>query len=306
VVAAVGVAMLVNPLALRVLHWGHPEDYLSAAALTAAAIAAVRDRPKLAGLLFGLALGSKQWSLLAAPLLLVAVRPHVRAFSVIALGVAVALYLPLAIGDSSRFVEITKDSADPQHAYRIIEPAPPDGLENATPLNVWWLVARPRLGHDAYGRPFRSRGVVPSVAAVGHGVTVLFAVLLAVLLARRRERDPADLLGVLALVFLLRSIFDPFAYDYHLFAFFVLLVTWEALRSTGPPVITLAAAIGIAVMLLPAPYSAPDVTRRATYEMVTFFAWALPLVYVLFKRSYATSVRNSGRPSESAVASNTS
>src|SRR5688572_24862337 len=54
-----------NPLTLRALEIGHPEELLGAALCIAAALAATRDRAVLAGVLLGLAVANKPWAVLA-------------------------------------------------------------------------------------------------------------------------------------------------------------------------------------------------------------------------------------------------
>ena len=69
-----GVALglcVANPLTLRALEIGHPEELLGAVLCVAAVLLAARDRPLWAGLLLGLAIANKQWALLAVgPVLL--------------------------------------------------------------------------------------------------------------------------------------------------------------------------------------------------------------------------------------------
>jgi hypothetical protein len=55
-----------NPITLRGLEFGHPEDLLGGCMCVAAVLLAARDRPLLAGLVLGLAIANKEWALLAA------------------------------------------------------------------------------------------------------------------------------------------------------------------------------------------------------------------------------------------------
>ncbi len=67
---AVGVC-LANPLTLRALELGHPEDLLGGVLCVAAVLFALRGRPLWAGLLLGAAIANKEWALLAVgPVLL--------------------------------------------------------------------------------------------------------------------------------------------------------------------------------------------------------------------------------------------
>jgi len=64
---------VINPVTFRALHWGHPEELLTAALCVGAVLAALRNRQIVAAVLLGLALASKQWAVLAVlPVLLAA------------------------------------------------------------------------------------------------------------------------------------------------------------------------------------------------------------------------------------------
>src|SRR5436190_956263 len=73
-----------NPITLRALDIGHPEELLGAALSAGAVLAALRGRPTWAGVLLGLAVANKAWALLAvgpAAAARAAVRPALRARS---------------------------------------------------------------------------------------------------------------------------------------------------------------------------------------------------------------------------------
>src|SRR5206468_12332940 len=76
--AMVGVALLLSPLAVRALHWGHPEELLGAALCVGAVIAAARGRWILAGIMLGCAIATKQWAALAVLPALIATPAPVR------------------------------------------------------------------------------------------------------------------------------------------------------------------------------------------------------------------------------------
>jgi hypothetical protein len=68
--AAVGVCVA-NPMTLQALELGHPEELLGACTCAAAVLVAARGRALWAGVLLGLAIANKEWALLAAgPVLL--------------------------------------------------------------------------------------------------------------------------------------------------------------------------------------------------------------------------------------------
>src|SRR5580692_9592738 len=65
-----------NPLTLRALELGHPEELLGGALCVAAILLAAHERPLWAGLALGLAIANKEWALLAVGPVLVALAPR--------------------------------------------------------------------------------------------------------------------------------------------------------------------------------------------------------------------------------------
>ena len=86
-----------NPITLRALDIGHPEELLGAALCAGAVLAAVRGRSTLAGVLLGLAVANKAWALLAVGPVLLALQADRRRALAIAGGIAVAFMLPLLL-----------------------------------------------------------------------------------------------------------------------------------------------------------------------------------------------------------------
>src|SRR4051794_9704668 len=78
-----------NPVTLRALYTGHPEELLGAALCAGAVLAALWRRPWLAAVLLGLALADKAWAVLAIGPVLVALDR--RRLPVLALSGAIAL-----------------------------------------------------------------------------------------------------------------------------------------------------------------------------------------------------------------------
>ncbi len=92
---ALGV-LAANPLTLRALELGHPEDLLGASACVAAVLLAsaptVTVRRAIGiGVLLGLAIANKQWAVLAAGAVLLALPPGRRATCALATGATAAL-----------------------------------------------------------------------------------------------------------------------------------------------------------------------------------------------------------------------
>ncbi|MDX6639649.1 MAG: hypothetical protein QOF12_660, partial [Solirubrobacteraceae bacterium] len=122
------------------------------------------------------------------------------------------------------------------------------------------------------------------------------AILAAGLLALRRRRRPEDVLGLLALVFLARCVFDPVDNVYYHAPFLLSLIAWEALRYRRIPALSLISAsvlgaIALESRLLP---------HAATLPMVLYLVWAIPLALVL-ARAVVTGHGPAGEASRAAA-----
>src|SRR5580692_6433615 len=99
---ALGVCVA-NPLTLRALELGHPEELLGACLCVAAVLLAAHERPLWAGLALGLAIANKEWALLAVGPVLLAL-PSRRALCMLSAATVTAVILgPLALVGSSGF-----------------------------------------------------------------------------------------------------------------------------------------------------------------------------------------------------------
>ena len=95
-------SLLGNPLTLKALEVGHPEELLGAALCVGAVLAALWQRPWLAAVLLGLALANKAWAVLAIGPVLLALQG--RRWTVFALACAIAAMFvaPFLLSGSSR------------------------------------------------------------------------------------------------------------------------------------------------------------------------------------------------------------
>ncbi|MGZ4286847.1 MAG: hypothetical protein ACXVW5_21845 [Solirubrobacteraceae bacterium] len=66
IAALIAALIVINPVTIGLERAGHPEGLLGGALWLAAVLAAISDRPLLAGAMLGLAIGTKQWAVLAA------------------------------------------------------------------------------------------------------------------------------------------------------------------------------------------------------------------------------------------------
>lgn len=264
-----------SPVALAALQWGHPEELLGGALCAAAVVAALRERTTAALLLLALAVATKQWALIAAPVVLVALPPGTRVRAALgAAAVAALLTVPLAIGDPGRFEQIIHMAAN-SSSDRLLE------------TNIWWPLGETEHRVVSIGSgetaTVANYTLNSTLAAITHPLIVLLALPLTALWWRRRERLPAEsALALLALLFLLRCLLDPVNNEYYHVPFLVALASWEALARRGLPVLTVLATAALWLMFRRLATPDGDLLNWAAYMAAT-----LPLVPVLAGCAYA-------------------
>jgi hypothetical protein len=272
---ALGVCVA-NPLTLRALELGHPEELLGGALCVAAVLLAARERPLWAGVALGLAIANKEWALLAVGPVLLAL-PSRRALCILSAGAVAAIVLaPLALIGSSGFVASTRGAA-----------APPSTIFQ--PWQAFWF-----FGH--HGAVVRGLfGVVkpgyrtaPSWAGtVSHPLILAVAVPLTVLLWRR-ERRQSDALLLLALLLLLRCVLDTWDTVYYPIPFVLALLAWESLGDQRRPAVLALSSTVLAWVSFQ--WLALHVSADA--QAAFFLAWSLPLAAVLGLWLYAPGLRS--------------
>jgi len=266
--AVVGVLLLLNPVTIAAIRRGHPEELLTAALVVGATLAAIRSRPSLAGVLLGLALGTKQWALIGAiPILLACGSGRRMRAALIAGVIAAALVVPMAMADSGRFVTNTR--------------AAQGGGAHASRLSLWWPVASTEQvkSNTPGGEVLTVRKLSRTWTFVARPVAVIVALMLTLVFWRRRRGLlPADTLGLLALLLLLRCLLDPLDNDYYHAPFLICLIAWEGLRVRGLPVLSLVAAAGLWATIS-SPWLSPAALGDQFYLVNNLFylSWALLL-----------------------------
>jgi len=266
-VATVVCLCAVNPITLRALDIGHPEELLGAVLSVGAVLAAMRGRPTLAGILLGLAIANKAWALLALGPVLLALHADRRRALAIAGGIAALFLLPFLLSGSS--------SAHPGAAAgtgAIFQP-----------WQVWWFFGSTgEVIRGSDGLAKEGYRMAPGwVSPLSHPLIVGVALPLS-LLAWRRRSDP---LLLLALLFVLRCALDPWNTDYYALPAILTLVAWEATSFDRPPVLALAltmATWGTWEWVVPA--------ATADVESLVYLAWSVPLVALLGWRLYAPAL----------------
>ena len=123
-----------NPLMLKALEMGHPEEMLGAALCVGAVLAALWKRPYLAAVLLGLALANKAWAVLAiGPVLLALDRNHWRVL-LIACGIPVLVVAPFLLsGSEARGAVFSAGGTDAVFQ----------------PWQIWWPLGE--AGHTIHG-----------------------------------------------------------------------------------------------------------------------------------------------------------
>ena len=256
-----------NPITLRALDTGHPEELLGAVLCAGAVLAALRGRATLAGVLLGLAMANKAWAVLAVgPVLLALPERRLRSLT-IAGGVALAFVAPLLLA--------APPSASPGGAVHT------GGIFQ--PWQVWWFLGS--TGESIRGVD----GVIKEgyraaplwLSPISHPLIVLVAVPLW-LLAWRRRSDP---LLLLALLFMLRCVLDPWNTAYYALPAIIALVLWESTRTERMPVFALAL-----TMLTWATWEWVVPAASADAESLFYLAWSLPFAGLLAWKLYAPAL----------------
>jgi hypothetical protein len=261
-----------NPLTLRALELGHPEELLGGALCVAAVLLAARERPLWAGLALGLAIANKEWALLAVGPVLLAL-PSRRALWVLSTGAVAALVLaPLALVGSSGFVAATRGAA-----------APPSAIFQ--PWQVFWF-----LGHHGpevrglFAEVKPGYRTAPSwVGVVSHPLILAVSVPITALAWGRGRRGQSDSLLLLALLLLLRCVLDTWDTVYYPIPFVLAMLAWESLgEQRRPAMLALSSTVlaWVSFQWLPAHVS-------ADLQAALFLAWTLPLATGLALHLYA-------------------
>ena len=249
------VAVLVlNPLPIRALQLGHPEEPLCAA-LCVGALLLAADRTLLSGLLLGLALATKQWALLAVIPVLVAAAPGSRVkLALVAGGVAAALTLPAVLADPQAFLQAMQ--------------RPAFGLATMRRGSIWGVLFDQSVHVPITGTSYR---LVPGwLQAIAHPLILLVTIggPLA-LVALRRRVDP---FALLALVFLLRCALDPWDHAYYHVPMVAALAAWETVRLGRTPIVAAVSSVWLWLVFVEL---SPDVGGLAD---LLYLVWAVPLM----------------------------
>lgn len=267
-----------NPITIKALEIGHPEELLCAALAIGAVLAAARERTLLAAVLLGLAIASKAWAVLAIGPVLLAL-PGRRLFALAVAGAVCAVIVgPLMLAGTGDAVV---------HGARQT-----GGIFN--PWQVWWPLGDvTNIGVDGDFRA-GARTAPQWLAPLTHPLIAFLVVPLSLLYGwrRRKGEQPAGehALALLALLALLRCVLDPWNTVYYELPFLLALLSWEALcRPSRPPVLTLGATLATWITFEYLRGQHPDLL------CAVLLAWSLPLAAWLARELYAPGLRLPGR-----------
>jgi hypothetical protein len=263
--------LVLSPFTSQALVYGHPEELLGGVLCLAALLLAHGRRPVLAGIVLGLALATKQWAVLAV-LPVIAVAPTGRGrLLATAGGLAAAFTLPGLLADSGGFVSGTRAIADANSWV--------------SPQNIWWWVSHDphRIVFDGVTSRNLGRHVLPGWAnPIPHPLIIALGIGLAgALMARTRRPTLDQALALLALLFVLRCVLDPWNNAYYHVPLILCLLTRDGVARRGLPIgsALATAALWFALLRLPqlvgtGTWSAAD-TWNAVYLALTgsLVAW---------------------------------
>ena len=269
-----------NPLALRALEIGHPEELLGAVLCVAAALAAARDRTIVAGLLLGMAVANKPWALLAVvPVAVIAGGGWPKLLGV-AGAVTAVIMAPLVVAGGA----VDEASSIARDTSVIFQP-----------WQLWWFLGD--SGQVVMGtlgeKPAGWRAPPGWLTGIAHPLVVLIPVALSLLLVPRVRRGAwHDGLLLLSFAFLLRCLLDPWNVSYYSVPFLLALIAWELHAERRPPAISLAAVLLSWLTLVSlADRAHPDV------QALAYLAWTVPLALYMGVRLAGLDIRPTSWPS---------
>jgi hypothetical protein len=214
-----GAAIVANPFSISALDQGHPEEILGAALVAGAVLAGLGRRAILSGVLLGLAIGTKQWALVAAGPVALALPRNRWGLALAAAVVAAALtVLPGVLASPHRYRAAAREIADYHRVY---------------PQSAWWPVSLSETRTiDLGGETLR---IQPHRLPLGldrgttSALTLVLAVLATALLLVLRA-SPVSALALLVALLGLRALLDPADLAYYLVPWALAAIAWAAWR----------------------------------------------------------------------------
>ncbi|MGD0197956.1 MAG: hypothetical protein ABSC56_08635 [Solirubrobacteraceae bacterium] len=262
---------LLNPLTYFALSIGHPEEVLGGVLCVVAVLAALRGHCAWAGILLGLAIANKEWAIVAAGPVLVALPAHRIRTLLVAGGVLALLLGPMALATGSAKSATGKLTVANGGTFFYTQ-------------QLWWFLGQPQHWVPAMHGQLMAGFRFPPAWLQGraHILIAWIGVPLSWFAFKRRmARENA--LALLAMLLLLRCALDPWDLVYYPIPFIIALLSWETLVRQRAPV-GAALATGAAYLLfeqLPLVLSANE---QAVAFMVPCLFALVALALVVYRR----------------------
>lgn len=261
--------LCLNPLTFRALHLGHPEQPLGGALCAMAVLLALDGRARWSGLALALALATKQWAVFAVlPVLFACPPAQRRALVTMALPLTALLVLPPILLNSQAFAESMS--------------RPIAGLSIMRPANLWSLAVPPSHFADIGGEVVGLAVVPPWLRSLAHPLVVGLALTLALTWRPRRRAIGAETaLALLALVFLMRCLLDPWNHGYYHWPFLAALACWEVRGCMRVPIVTALSSAWLWIVF---------VQLHGVVMDAAYVAWAVVCLLVLTRDAFRPAV----------------
>jgi len=224
----------INPLTVKALTYGHPEEIVGGALLVGAMLAAIYERALMASILLAAAIATKQWAILGLPAVLIVLPwQKVRRPLIVLAGVGLLVLIPIVAADPGSFVRVNSHLLDVRTG-------------NVLPTSVWWPFT------SATGAP---DGIVhhsPDLIGLGaHPLIIALSLALPLALRKYVRRDVLTrALPLLALVLLIRCMFDPVDNSYYHLPFYLALIAADVAAGSLAPALV-ATAVFVLIIDLP-------------------------------------------------------
>jgi hypothetical protein len=249
----------INPLTVKALTYGHPEEIVGGALLVAAMLAAIYERALMASILLAAAIATKQWAILGIPAVLIVLPwEKVRRPLVVLAALGLLVLIPTVAADPGSFVRAYSHLLDVRTG-------------NTLPTSVWWPFT-PTIG-DPLGIVHHTPGLIGLGA---HPLIIALSVALPLALRKQVSRDVLTRgLPLLALVLLIRCMFDPVDNSYYHLPFYLALIGADVVAGSLAP--TLVAA-GLFVLII-------DLPTHPAAQAWIYIIWAFAFAVHLFGRA---------------------
>lgn len=249
----------INPLTVKALTYGHPEEIIGGALLVGAMLAAIYERALMASILLAAAIATKQWAILGLPAVLIVLPwQKVRRPLIVLAGVGLLILIPIVAADPGSFVRVNSHLLDVRTG-------------NVLPTSVWWPFT------SATGA---SGGIVhhsPDLIGLGaHPLIIVLSLALPLALRKYVRRDVLTrALPLLALVLLIRCMFDPVDNSYYHLPFYLALIAADVVAGSLAPALVATAAFVLII----------DLPTHPTAQALIYIIWSLAFAVHLLGRT---------------------